>query len=128
MKQTTSRFANDLLATEHWSSTSRQEEIKMLIAGDIELDPERRTVKKCGRFIHLTPKEFELTQELMINAGRPIRHAQLLNVVWGSVHGRRPEYLRFYMHQIRKKLENDPRNPEYFRTHSHVGYYFAESL
>jgi two-component system KDP operon response regulator KdpE len=100
-----------------------------LCAGDIELDPERRTVKKCGHLgVHLTPKEFDLAQQLMRHPGRPIRHTLLLSAVWGSVCGTRPEYLRIYMRQLRKKLEDDPGNPQYFLTHSHFGYYFSESL
>jgi two-component system KDP operon response regulator KdpE len=99
-----------------------------LRAGNIELDPERRTVKKYGHLIHLTPKEFDLAQQLMSRPGRPIRHTLLLNAVWGSVYGTRPEYLRIYMRQLRKKLEDDPGNPRYFLTHSHFGYYFSESL
>jgi two-component system KDP operon response regulator KdpE len=98
-----------------------------LRARNIELDPERRTVKKCGHLIHLTPKEFDLTQQLMSHVGRPIRHRLLLSAVWGSVYGAKPEYLRTYMRQLRKKLEDDPGNPQYFLTHSHFGYYFAES-
>ena len=99
-----------------------------LRAGNIELDPERRTVKKCGHLVHLTPKEFDLAQQLMRHAGKPIRHRLLLSAVWGSVYGARPEYLRTYMRQLRKKLEDDPGNPQYFLTHSHFGYYFSESL
>ena len=87
-----------------------------LCAGDIELDPARRTVKKCGQFVHLTPKEFDLAQQLMSHPGRPIRHTLLLHAVWGSVYGTRPEYLRIYMRQLRKKLEDDTANPQYFLT------------
>jgi two-component system KDP operon response regulator KdpE len=94
--------------------------------GDIELNPARRTVKKSGHRVHLTPKEFELVQQLMTHAGRPIRHSRLLAAVWGSRYGLRPEYLRTYMCQLRKKLEDNPEHPQYLLTHSHFGYYFAE--
>src|SRR5271155_4802402 len=70
-----------------------------LRAGNIELDPERRTVKTCGHLVHLTPKEFDLAQQLMSHVGRPIRHRLLLSAVWGSVYGAKPEYLRTYMRQ-----------------------------
>jgi two-component system KDP operon response regulator KdpE len=76
--------------------------------GDIELDPARRTVNKSGHRIHLTPKEFELVQLLMSHAGRPIRHSRLLTAIWGSGYSLTPEYLRTYVCQLRKKLEDDP--------------------
>lgn len=111
----------DILAT-----APRTTEFAAMRFGDIELDPWRRTVKKSGNLVHLTPKEFELAQHLMIHAGRPIRHALLLNAVWGSGYGRKPEYLRTYMCQLRKKLEDDPGHPQYLLTHPHFGYCFAE--
>src|SRR6202021_105123 len=76
--------------------------------GDIELDPARRTVRKSGHLVHLTPKEFELVQQLMSHAGRPISHSRLLATVWGSLYGVKPEYLRTYVCQLRKKLEDNP--------------------
>jgi two-component system KDP operon response regulator KdpE len=94
--------------------------------GSIELDPARRTVRKSGRRVHLTPKEFELVQQLMSQAGRPIRHSRLLAAVWGSGYGLKPEYLRTYVCQLRKKLEDDPEHPQYLLTHSHFGYCFAD--
>jgi two-component system KDP operon response regulator KdpE len=100
----------------------------VLHVGDIELDPSRRTVKKGSRPIHLTPKEFELTQQLMTYAGRPIPHSKLLSSVWGPEYGGELEYLRTFMHQLRKKLEDDPANPKYLLTDAHVGYRFVEKL
>jgi two-component system KDP operon response regulator KdpE len=100
----------------------------VLRVGDIELDPVRRTVKKANRSVHLTPKEFELTHQLMIYAGRPIPHSRLLNSVWGPEYGGELEYLRTFMHQLRRKLEDDPANPQYLLTDAHVGYRFVEKL
>jgi two-component system KDP operon response regulator KdpE len=101
-------------------------ELDAIRIGDIELDPSRRTVRKAGHRVHLTPKEFELAQLLMSHAGRPIRHARLLAVIWGAGYGLKPEYLRTYVCQLRKKLEDDPEHPQYLLTHSHFGYCFAD--
>ena len=106
----------------------RSVRFESMCVGDIELDTERRTVKKFGRLIHLTPTEFELTQYLMSNAGRPIKHTRLLNAVWGTRYGRKPEYLRTFMRQLRVKLEDDPANPRYLLTDAWFGYRFAEDL
>ena len=94
--------------------------------GKIELDPIRRIVRKSGQTIHLTPKEFELLHYLIARAGLPIHHARLLNVVWGPEYGNELEYLRTFMSQLRKKLEDNPSEPVYLLTESHFGYRFAE--
>jgi two-component system, OmpR family, KDP operon response regulator KdpE len=106
----------------------QEDESPALHVGDIELDPVRRTVKKANHLVHLTPKEFELTHELMTYAGRPIPHSRLLNSVWGAGYGDELEYLRTFMHQLRKKLEDDPANPKYLLTVAHFGYRFAEKV
>jgi two-component system, OmpR family, KDP operon response regulator KdpE len=103
-------------------------QVPVLQIGQIELDPSRRTVKKADQLVHLTPKEFDLTQQLMTCAGRPISHLRLLSSVWGPEYGGQLEYLRTFMHQLRRKLEDDPSNPQYLLTDSRVGYRFAEKL
>ena len=118
-------------AAMRWTRTAAgppEETAAVLRVGDIELDPVRRTVKKANRSVHLTPKEFELTHQLMIYAGRPIPHSRLLNSVWGPEYGGELEYLRTFMHQLRRKLEDDPSNPQYLLTDAHVGYRFVEKL
>jgi two-component system, OmpR family, KDP operon response regulator KdpE len=97
-----------------------------ICVGDIELDPVRHSVQKHGREIHLTPKEFEMLHYLMAHAGQPIPHARLLNSVWGPEYGNELEYLRTFIRQLRKKLEDDPAHPRYLLTDSHVGYRFHE--
>jgi two-component system KDP operon response regulator KdpE len=111
-------------------AAAAQEELEapVLHVGAIELDPLRRTVKKSKRLIHLTPKEFELTHQLMTYAGRPIPHSRLLSSIWGPEYGGELEYLRTFMHQLRKKLEDDPSKPQYLLTDAHVGYRFVEKL
>ena len=117
-------------ATDHQASFSRAFPITLpeteLRVGDIQLNPARRTVRKSGHRVHLTPKEFELVQQLMSHAGRPIRHSRLLAAVWGSGYVLKPEYLRTFVCQLRKKLEDDPEHPQYLLTHSHFGYCFAD--
>jgi two-component system KDP operon response regulator KdpE len=104
-----------------------EERASVLRVGDIELDPVRRTTKKANRLVHLTPKEFKLTYQLMTYAGRPVPHSRLLNSVWGPEHGEELDYLRTFVHQLRKKLEDDPSHPKYLLTDSNFGYRFAET-
>jgi len=94
--------------------------------GQLELDPVKYRVQKGGRPIHLTPKEFEVLHYLMMHAGEPIPHARLLKSVWGPEYGNELEYLRTFVRQLRKKIEDDPRNPQYLLTDAYVGYRFNE--
>ena len=92
--------------------------------GPIRLDPKTRQVTRGGAVVHLTPKEFELLHMLMSHAGAPLSHARLLTHVWGPEYGDEREYLRTYMSQLRRKLEDDPANPRYITTENYIGYRF----
>jgi two-component system KDP operon response regulator KdpE len=95
-----------------------------ITAGAIEMDVAERTVKKAGQNIHLTPKEFDLLHLLVSRAGKPVPHAELLKTVWGFRYGSEVEYLRTFVNQLRKKIEDDPSQPKYLLTHPFVGYRF----
>jgi two-component system KDP operon response regulator KdpE len=94
--------------------------------GEIRLDPSTRRVTKRGEEIRMTPKEFELLHTLMRYAGRPLAHQRLLALVWGAEYGGEREYLRTYISQLRRKLEDDPAHPVYLLTDSYVGYRFRD--
>jgi two-component system KDP operon response regulator KdpE len=99
----------------------------VIAIGEIVLDPARRLVQKGGQTVHLTPKEFDLLLYLMKHAGLPIMHARLLSAVWGPEYGSELEYLRTFIRQLRKKLEDDAAHPTYLLTDSHIGYRFRDS-
>jgi two-component system KDP operon response regulator KdpE len=109
------------------SQATQDDYYAVITIGDVELDPDRRLVRKSGNIIHLTPKEFDLLRFLMWHAGKPLTHANLLNSVWGSEYGEELEYLRTFVHQLRKKLEDNPSSPEYIVTDSHIGYRFMDA-
>jgi two-component system KDP operon response regulator KdpE len=109
------------------SSASQVDPDAVIHIGNIELDPARRLVRKAGEPVHLTPKEFDLLRYLMAHAGLPITHARLLHAVWGPEYGGELEYLRTFVRQLRKKLEEDPAEPAYLLTDSHIGYRFLEA-
>jgi len=94
--------------------------------GEIELDRERRLVKKSGAIVRLTPKEFDLLYCLMSHAGKPLTHTRLLTSVWGTEYGSESEYLRTFVRQLRKKLEDDPARPKYLLTEAYIGYRFTD--
>lgn len=119
-------LAARLRAAVRRSATTLLDTRPPIAIGDIELDPERRIVRKAGSVLSLTPKEFDLLQYLMAHAGVPITHAKLLQAVWGGEYGQELEYLRVFVRQLRKKLEDDPSSPEYLLTEPHFGYRFRE--
>ena len=97
-----------------------------LTIGEITLDPVKRKVLKSGVELKLTPREFDAMQFLMENAGRPVTHARLLALLWGSGYGDEREYLRVLISTLRKKVETNPSTPEYLLTESYIGYRFRE--
>ncbi len=97
-----------------------------IVVGIYELHPGRRVLKKRGQEIRLTPTEFDLLAYLMAHAGHPILHHKLLSSVWGAEYGEEREYLRTFILQLRRKLEDDPANPAYIRTVNYLGYVFCD--
>jgi len=77
--------------------------------------------------VHLTRKEFDILYCLMSRAGRVISYAKLLTAVWGADCREEVEYLRTFVRQLRKKIEDDPSNPVYLLTDVYVGYRFADA-
>jgi two-component system, OmpR family, KDP operon response regulator KdpE len=95
--------------------------------GEIQLSPARRSVTKRGQAIHLTRKEFDILHCLMSRAGRVVTYARLLTAVWGADCREEVEYLRTFVRQLRKKIEDDPARPLYLLTDIYVGYRFADA-
>src|SRR6202453_1275939 len=98
-----------------------------LQVGEIRLEPVKRTVTKRGQLLHLTRKEFDILHCLMSRAGRVVTYARLLSAVWGADCREEVEYLRTFVRQLRKKIEDDPSNPVYLLTDVYVGYRFADA-
>ena len=94
--------------------------------GEIRLEPAQRSVKKRGAQLHLTRKEFDILHCLMSRAGRVITYARLLSAVWGPESREEVEYLRTFVRQLRKKIEDDPAKPIYLLTDLGVGYRFVD--
>jgi two-component system KDP operon response regulator KdpE len=117
-------LAARLRAAVRRARASQPDEGATIKIGEIELDPERRIVKRSGVAIHLTPKEFDLLHFLMSHAGRPLTHARILAAVWGPEYGGELEYLRTFVRQLRKKLGDDALSPKYLATDPRIGYRF----
>jgi two-component system KDP operon response regulator KdpE len=90
--------------------------------GDVEVDLARREVARAGERVHLTPHEYRLLAELARHPGRVLTHPALLSAVWGPEYGSETHYLRVYMANLRRKLEEDPARPRHLITETGVGY------
>ena len=91
---------------------------------DLEINFAERRVTTAGREIKLTPTEYNLLQELVLNANKVLTHNMLLGRVWGPEYGEEREYLRVFIGRLRRLLEPDPENPKHILTIPGVGYQF----
>ncbi|MGH1564133.1 response regulator [Mumia sp. DW29H23] len=89
------------------------------------LDPDDGTATKDGAEVHLTPTEWRIVAALLRRPGRLVRQTELLRDVWGPAYERETHYLRVYLAQIRRKLEDDPAKPKHFLTEPGLGYRFV---
>ena len=93
-------------------------------SGPIEIDFDARQVTVNKRVVQLSPTEYNLLQQLALNAGKALTHFTLLQKVWEPEYGEECEYLRVYIRRLRKKLEPDPTHPCLLVTEPRVGYRF----
>lgn len=90
--------------------------------GDLEIDLAARVVRKGGQEVHLTVTEYRLLSLMVQQVGRVLTHQYLLREVWGPGYQLETQYLRVYVGQLRKKIEDDPQSPRHLLTESGVGY------
>jgi two-component system, OmpR family, KDP operon response regulator KdpE len=91
--------------------------------GDFYIDSESRLVRVRDKEVRLTPKEFDLLTFMARHPGKVLTHRVLLNAVWGGQSVQQPEYLRVFINQLRKKIEEGD-EPRYILTEPWVGYRF----
>ncbi|MBM4273765.1 MAG: response regulator [Deltaproteobacteria bacterium] len=88
----------------------------------VTVDFEKRRVFRGQEEIHLTPMEYKLLLALIRHRGKVVTHRQLLKEVWGASHVNQQHYLRIFILNLRRKLEEDPTRPQYLITEPGVGY------
>ena len=91
---------------------------------DLSVNFATRTIKKNQVAIKLTVTEYTLLALLIKNDGKVLTHQYLLNHVWGPSYKEESQYLRVFIAQLRKKIEDDPNRPKYILTESGIGYRF----
>jgi two-component system, OmpR family, KDP operon response regulator KdpE len=112
------------------TETNNEQSPTILRTGDgyMSIDVVRRQVHAGDRDVRLTPTEFELLRQLMLNAGKVLTHRTLLRAVWGPEYGEEADYLRVYVRQLRIKVEVEPSSPRYIITEPGIGYVFRSDV
>lgn len=101
-----------------------EEEQQLLTFGSLQVDLVARTVMKEGELLKLTSTEYNLLALLIKNEGKVLTHQFLLRAIWGPGYINQSQYLRVFIAQLRKKIEDDSNRPKYLLTESGVGYRF----
>ena len=96
-------------------------------SGDLQISFAQRRVTITDKEVKLTPTEYSLLQEFVLNAGKVLTHTHLLNKVWGPEYREDTQYLHVFIRRLRAKLETDPANPRHIITVPSVGYQFKDT-
>jgi len=106
-------------------SSLAEDNSPLIICNNLIIDLTERSVKKDGELIKLTSTEYALLSLFARNEGKVLTHQYMLRDVWGPGYINQSQYLRVFIAQLRKKIENDPNRPELILTESGIGYRFV---
>lgn len=98
--------------------------VSLIEIGDLIIDLSARTIKKNNELLKLTSTEFNLISLFAKHGGSVLTHQYLLKEIWGASFQTETQYLRVFVAQLRKKIEDNPNQPKYIITESRVGYRF----
>ena len=98
----------------------------LIESGPLSIDIINHVVRKNGEIIKLTSTEFSLLILLAKNRGRVLTHQYILKEIWGYGYLDQTQYLRVFIAQLRKKIEDNPLNPSLLITESGIGYRFGD--
>jgi two-component system KDP operon response regulator KdpE len=97
----------------------------MLSFGTLTIDLANYIVRRNNEIVKLTSTEFSLLALLAKNEGRVLTHQYILKEVWGMGYIEQTQYLRVFVAQLRKKIEDNPAKPKLLNTESGIGYRFG---
>jgi two-component system, OmpR family, KDP operon response regulator KdpE len=101
------------------------EQTTRFVFENLEIEIVDHTVRKQNKILKLTSTEFNLLALLAKNAGRVLTHQYILKEIWGYSYLEQTQYLRVFVAQLRKKIEDDPSKPTLLITESGIGYRFG---
>lgn len=100
-------------------------EKSVLEIGSLTIDLANHTASRNNELIKLTSTEFSLLALLARNEGRVLTHQYILKEIWGNGYIEQTQYLRVFVAQLRRKIEEDPAKPKFLNTESGIGYRFG---
>jgi two-component system KDP operon response regulator KdpE len=106
-------------------SQSQTDRSSTFSIGNLTIDLNRRLVMRDGELVDLTPTEFKLLECFVTHRDRVLPHRFLLTEVWGPEYIDETNYLKLYVRYLRRKLEEDPADPQLIVTEWGVGYRFC---
>jgi two-component system KDP operon response regulator KdpE len=90
--------------------------------GAVEIDFVAHLVRRDGKEVKLSAKEYDLLRYLALHRGRVVTHRQILRELWGANAEENTHYLWVYTTHLRQKLEENPHEPKYLKTEAGIGY------
>lgn len=118
-------FDIDILLAKIAGVFKRRYSLDEVVSGDLRLNKSEKTTFRNEKLLEMTPKEFELLQLLVENAGKTLTKDFLFNRVWGSDSFSEQQTLTVHIKWLREKIENDPKKPVRIQTVWGVGYKFV---
>jgi two-component system KDP operon response regulator KdpE len=103
------------------------EESARFQTGELLVDLANRSVTVRGTLVHLSPIEYDLLATFAKNAGKLLTHQYLLHEIWNLACLDKVHYLHIYIGNLRKKIEDDPAEPQYLLTEQGVGYRLVDA-
>lgn len=106
-------------------ASTHAQDSPVFTSGPLTVDLAARTVKLHNETVRLTSTEYALLRMFVQHAGKVLLHGHLLREIWGPGFIEETQYLRVYIAQLRRKLEDDPANPRLLLTEPGIGYRLA---
>jgi len=105
--------------------SEERKDVPVITFGDLSIDMVKHMVYKKGEAVKLTATEYSLLSLMARNRGRVLTHQFILKEIWGFGYQEQTQYLRVFIAQLRKKIEDNPSKPEILITESGIGYRFG---
>ena len=118
-------FLARLRAAVRRGSAAGETDQPVIETDSFSLDLAAKRVTRNGAAVHLTPTEWGILEMLARNPGKLVGREELLKEVWGPAYAKEGHYLRVYLAQLRRKLEDDPAHPRHLMTEAGMGYRFV---